>query len=237
MLKITESGHLFIEPGINADDLLDIIIMSGYQEEFCIARSFSSKFIAELMRGGFLVMSVNVKISENEEEIVLLPKHHLIRTVLFFENLHIGKTIKRLMKRAAPEYELRINHDYDKIVERCAACHGEDWLTKPLLKSINSIRRNSTAPVQPYSFGLYRNSVLCAGEFGIKAGGVYTSYSGYHEEDSSGRIQMILTAQYLQQNDFAFWDLGMPLDYKYTLGAHDVDIKEFTALFRAGRSI
>jgi Leu/Phe-tRNA-protein transferase len=234
MLAMTDNGHIFIGPDIDTDVLLDIIIELNYKEEFCVAQSFSSKFIAELMYSGFLVMSMSNK---NKDKFILLPKHHLIRNILFFDDLHIGKTAKRLIKRDATEYDLFVNRDYDKIIKRCVAHHGEDWLTKPLLKSINRIRHSESPLVQPCSFGLYHNGVLCAGEFGVKVGAVYTSYSGYHEETSSGTIQMILLAQYLQKNGFAFWDLGMPLDYKYTLGAHDIDIKEFASIFRAGRRL
>jgi leucyl/phenylalanyl-tRNA--protein transferase len=234
MIAMTDIGHIFIGPDIDTDALLDAIIELNYKEEFCVSQNFSSKFIAELMYSGFLVMSMT---NENKDKFILLPKHHLMRNVLFFDDLHISKTVKRLIKRDAPEYDLFINRDYDEIIKRCVAHHGGDWLTKPLLKSINRIRHSESPLVQPCSFGLYHNGILCAGEFGIKVGAVYTSYSGYHEENSSGTIQMIMLAKYLQRNGFAFWDLGMSLDYKYTLGAHDIDLKEFVSIFRAGRQL
>jgi leucyl/phenylalanyl-tRNA--protein transferase len=239
MLTIKKSEYLYIDPGIDADTLLDIIIDSKYSEDFCVSRSFSPDFIAGLMYSGFLVMSTSVKVNidtENEMELFLLmPKHHLTRNVLFFKDLHISKTLKHLIKRDSSRYVLCVNSGYDQIVKNCIVHHGRDWLTKPLIKSMNQIRKNKMSPVRLYSFGLYRDGCLCAGEFGVTAGRVYTSYSGYHEEDSTGTIQMILTAQYLQKNNFAFWDLGMPLDYKYTLGAHDIGIEEFTRIFREGR--
>jgi leucyl/phenylalanyl-tRNA--protein transferase len=46
---------------------------------------------------------------------------------------------------------------------------------------------------------------------------------------------MILTAWHLKRSGFDFWDLGMPLDYKYTLGARDIGIREFVKIFRAAR--
>jgi Leu/Phe-tRNA-protein transferase len=83
------------------------------------------------------------------------------------------------------------------------------------------------------SFALYRNGKLVAGEFGIKTGGVYTSYSGYYDEKNAGTVQMILTTMYLQEQGFAFFDLGMPLDYKNMLGARDISPQEFVSHFRA----
>jgi Leu/Phe-tRNA-protein transferase len=189
--------------------------------------------------------------------------------VLFFKNLHIKKSIKHLLNR----YELRVDTDFDLILDNCVRTHGSDWLTCPLVKSIHNIRgaspplkkfipairtklRNvadsvchtssslelhhhgrisavSGIPyVRPVSFGVYRNGVLKAGEFGVIEGRVYTSYSGYYEEDNAGMVQLILTAQFLQNSDFDFFDLGMPLAYKYALGAQDIDPFSFILLFR-----
>lgn len=246
MIAITPSGHFFIEPVIDADTLIDAIIAADYSEEFCISRSFSPAFVAELMYSGFLVMSARLVADEDEAgdssggktsggRYILLPKHHLTRNVLFFDDLHVSKTAGRMIKRNSPAYDLRINADYDRIVENCVARHGDDWLTKPLLASLSRIRKSGGLPVFPCSFGLYRNGELCAGEFGVVTGRVYTSYSGYHDGNSEGTIQMIMTARYLQDNGFDFWDLGMPLDYKYTLGARDIGIKEFIEIFRRAR--
>jgi Leu/Phe-tRNA-protein transferase len=89
--------------------------------------------------------------------------------------------------------------------------------------------------VRPFSFGLYREGELRAGEFGVIAGRVYTSYSGYHEEGSAGSVQMILTARWLADHGFAFWDLGMPLDYKGKLGAKLLNTGDFMRIFREAR--
>jgi Leu/Phe-tRNA-protein transferase len=62
---------------------------------------------------------------------------------------------------------------------------------------------------------------------------VYTSYSGYRDEDSAGTVQMLLTGRYLRDRGFAFWDLGMPLDYKDRLGAKNLSPEEFVELFRS----
>ncbi|MCL2834104.1 MAG: GNAT family N-acetyltransferase [Treponema sp.] len=164
---------------------------------------------------------------------LLLPKHHLIRSCLFFPELHIKKNIRQRLQ----DYELYFDRDFDLILEKCVTIHGEDWLTPPLIRAIKEIRSgfNSSGtkdlPVKPVSFALYREGRLVAGEFGIAAGKVYTSYSGYYEEDNAGTVQMILTAQYLEKNGYDFWDLGMPLDYKLTLGAREISRKEFLQLF------
>jgi Leu/Phe-tRNA-protein transferase len=232
-LRYTIQGMLFISPEDDPDQIVDAMLATGYNEEFCVAASFDAGFIAGLMEAGFLVMSAKI---DDTPDYILLPKLHLVRSALFFENLHIKRSIRRFL----PRYELRFDTDFDFILDRCLAIHGTDWLTEPLVTAIREIRRKShtaarSAAVRPVSFGVYRDGVLRAGEFGILCGRVYTSYSGYYDEDNAGTVQLVLLTRYLEDHGFAFFDLGMPLDYKSDLGAIDIDPFQFVELFRAAK--
>jgi Leu/Phe-tRNA-protein transferase len=230
-LSYTPSGHIYLQSGMDFDRVIDAIIATGYPEEICISDDWSPVFISELMAAGFLVMSMNIAEDGGEPNFIVLPKHHLLRTVLFFDDIHIGKTVKRLL----PRYQLAADFNLDTIIQKCIDVHGDEWITPPLVECIKKIHADTRSPVRPFSFGLLHDGKLAAGEFGIIVGNVYTSYSGYYEENSAGRVQMIQTALYLRECGFAFWDLGMPLPYKYTLGAHDTGTASFIRLFRAGR--
>jgi Leu/Phe-tRNA-protein transferase len=233
MIRYTSSGYIFISPGDDPDSIVEAVLETAYPEEFCLALDFSPSFIARLMAAGFLVMSMETESGAEGAAFLLLPKFHLERTVLFFPDLHVGKTTGRLL----PQYELRADQDFDRIMERCAEKHGEDWLTPPLREGLRLLHEAPGLNSRPCSFALYREGVLRAGEFGVISGGVYTSYSGYYDENSAGMVQMVLTARYLRDAGFAFWDLGMPLEYKVHLGARTVDRTQFAGLFREGRSI
>jgi Leu/Phe-tRNA-protein transferase len=191
------------------------------------------------MEAGFLVMSAKFPSEdETEDDYILLPKLHLERSTLFFENLHIKKSVRRLLN----SYELKVDIDFDRIIETCVEKHGSDWLTPPLIDCIKKIRNDSrenseqlapTDAAYPASFALYRDGKLVAGEFGVVCGKVYTSYSGFYDEDNAGTVQLVLTARYLQEKGFVLFDLGMPLDYKTDLGAVNLSPEEFVSLFRA----
>jgi Leu/Phe-tRNA-protein transferase len=260
-VKYTLSGFIYITPEDNCHKIVDVMLETNYNEEFCIADKFDPEFIVKLMEAGFLVMSMNIAHS-NKDDVpepfyVLLPKLHLVRSALFYENLHIRKSIRRFIKTHGESYELRADTDFDYIVDRCVEKHGSDWLTPPLVDCIKRIRRgegvkelteessaaeqpalnpNSLSPsAYPYpaSFALFKDERIVAGEFGVICGKVYTSYSGFYEENNTGTLQIILAAEYLKENGFSFFDMGMPLDYKTDLGAVDISPENFIKLFRA----
>jgi Leu/Phe-tRNA-protein transferase len=155
------------------------------------------------------------------------------RSVIFFDELHEPKSARRLI----PRYELRKDEDFDRIVDGCVKTHGADWLTPPLVRILKSLLPGTFPHAALSCFGLYREGRLTAGEFGISAGRVYTSYSGFHTENGDGTVQMILSGRWLRDAGFAFWDLGMPLDYKLALGARNIRREHFMALFREARAI
>jgi Leu/Phe-tRNA-protein transferase len=94
--------------------------------------------------------------------------------------------------------------------------------------------RNQPDEPRPVSFALYLDNRLVAGDLGIRIGRVYTSYSGYHEENNAGTVQIILMINWLKEQNFALWDLG-PWDngYKRSLGAVDITPDEYRKIFAA----
>jgi Leu/Phe-tRNA-protein transferase len=238
-LRYVPTGHIFIDATDDCDLVIDAMLETDYSEEFCLANDFTDAFVRQLMEAGFLVMSMELKHEDSGEGkrskkakhfYILLPKLHLVRSALFFPDLHIKKSIRRFLS----QYELRVDTDFDFIIDKCVQIHGPDWLTPPLVRILKSIHRDS-ADTRPVSFAVYREGELKAGEIGVIVGQVYTSYSGYYEEDNAGTVQMILMTRWLEENGFAFLDLGMPLDYKTDLGAKDITPDRFVELFRAGR--
>ncbi|MDR1596597.1 MAG: GNAT family N-acetyltransferase [Treponema sp.] len=253
-LRYTPSGHIVMFSQDDPGAIVDAMLAVDYGEEFCLALEFDPPFVAGLMKAGFLVMSAALDEDPSNQgpQYILLPKLHLERSVLFFPELHI----KRSLRPFLPRYELRVNgvpaselrdveslfslppdpaSDFGFIMERCVEVHDDAWLTFPLRHVIGQIYAEPNLPVRPISFGVYREGTLRAGEFGILAGKVYTSYSGYYDEDNAGMVQMVLTAKYLEKLGLPFWDLGMPLDYKDDLGARNVKPLQFVELFRNGQ--
>ena len=229
-LKIFPSGYVFLDPSDDCRLVARVLEDISYPEEFCLALDFDPVFIARLMAAGFIVMSFlssNPEEANQDGQFILFPKHHLIRSCLFYPELHVKKSIKSRL----PLYDLHFDSDFDLILDKCIESHGDDWLTPPLVAAIRKIRSTLGMPVRPVSFALYRDGKLKAGEFGIMAGRVYTSYSGYYKEGDAGTVQMILSARYLEKAGVDFWDLGMPLDYKLSLGAREISRGEFMERF------
>ena len=150
-------------------------------------------------------------------------------TVLYLNNLHEPKSALRLLNK----YELKINFDFDKIVDKCSEIHGKGMLFKEMRDCFKKLYRENDERYEFISFALYRDNELKAGEFGCIIGKIYFSYSGYHEESSSGTVQMIKMFRFLKKEGFICCNLGRTSEeykYKYRFGAIDIGRNEYLKL-------
>ena len=227
MLSYAGTGYPYIMPPENGDHLADWLEAS-YPDEFCVSMSFEPDFVDELCASGFIPMAVRA----DEGIEILIPKLHVIRSVLRPSDVLVTKTARRESSR----YVFRLDSRFDDVLDACISTHGQDWLRPPLMDCWRTLfatreRRRSRFS----SMELYRGDALVAGEIGVFVGGVYTSLTGFKTESGSGTVQLAAAGRYLEAVGASLWDLGMPLDYKATLGARNVSRAEFLALFRHSR--
>ena len=132
-----------------------------------------------------------------------------------------------------------INKDFDGVAKGCQAQHENCWLYPPLLaayKAANELDDPAIAHAKYLSWEIYHEGNLVAGELGYIVGRVYTSLSGFCSMDSAGTVQLCVTGSVLERHGFAFWDLGMHMDYKEHLGAKAIPRKTFLQKLKAART-
>lgn len=230
MLSYSGSGYPYIQPPENADVLADWM-EAAYPDEFCVSASFAPDFIEELCHGGFIPMATVVP-GEGE---FLIPKLHVLRSVLEPSAIHVSRTARRESSR----YAFSLNEAFDEVLEGCLLAHGDDWLRPPLLNTwriLHACGDRGKARFTSMELRRLSDQKLVAGEIGVFAGGCYTSLTGYTVESGAGTVQLVAAAAYLQRIGAEVWDLGMPLDYKAGLGARNVSRSEFLRLFRRARA-
>ena len=212
------------------DDLRHVteLLCDCFEEDFCISLCFDAPFLARLMREGYITMAERI----GPDRYILLPKLHKERCVLHFQDLHV----QRAARKCSSRFHLTIDQCFPEVLRQCVLQHGENWLYPPLQQifSLVNSRREGLEGVRMHSVELWEGDTLVAGELGSAVGGVYTSLSGFKKVSCSGTVQCVATALVLWKLGFAFWDLGMELDYKLAMGARSIPRRQFiTELKRA----
>ena len=211
----TPRGDIIVSENADPDAIINSILADEiYADlELGIGLSFRPEFIGKLMFSGFYITSDLLNkdtlwfdLDDENSRFSYFPLLNIWKrqTVLFFDHLHESKSIRRLVKN----YELRINYNFERVLERCVEAHGDVWITPPLKRTLIKMRHREYHTARAVSFEVYKDGALQAGEFGVKTGKIYTSYSGFYLEPSAGSVQLLMMLRYLRDNGYIFCNLG-----------------------------
>ena len=190
------------------------------QENYYAYEYFSATMYIKLAKAGFISTTATL----SNKKTYLLPEIQFEYAVLYFENLHISKKVKKLIQK--DNFVFEKNKNLNLVIEKIKDFHKDSWINKEYKEMLLDIFSNKQDNFELLSFELYSKdySTLIAAEIGYTIGSVYTSLTGFSirtkEYNNYGKLQLVLLGKYLQNNNYKFWNLGHAcLQYKLDLGA------------------
>jgi Leu/Phe-tRNA-protein transferase len=199
---------------------------------------FSEAMYIDLAEAGFVCVS-----TMHEGRLLLLGEIQKAYAFLKFDEIHVGKNVARLLKRA--DYRLAFNTAFDDVIAAIQAAHENCWMVGEYADLMRKLKAGSYKDFRLFSTELYDagQEKLVAGEIGyVTSNGVYTSLTGFHNRERAyrnwGTLQLVLLGRHLQESGLRFWNLGHPyMKYKTDLGARTVSRAEFLGLWYAGVAV
>jgi len=207
--------HLTFE-AVNSLPYLEEYIYPNMYKNYYWSDDFSATYYIAQAKAGFIAVT-----DKYESEELLLPEIQFSYALLDFEDLHISRKAKRLLDKK--ELKIEISRNLDDVAEDIDKTYKNNWLTLQYLETLKAAQ-NIDKNFKVISACIREDKKIIAGEIGYIIGKTYTSLSGFSSREKKyanyGTAQLVLLAKYLQENDFAFWNLGQPyMDYKIALGA------------------
>jgi len=193
-------------------------VMDNLNSETIMSKEFSPKLIENACQMGFFPMATTVG-----DVWYMFMKSHKQRCVMDPRDMYVEKKLKKISK----EYEISVNGDFEKCIDLINQKYSDSWLCSGLVDSFKDIYYGEKYKTKFYSFELWKDGEIVAGEVGYLVGACYTSLSGFHNISHSGKVQLCATAQILIQSGIKLWDLGMELPYKLKIGAQMIPKDEF----------
>ncbi len=209
-------------------------------EEDAVCADFNEEIIRKALSLGYYPMSMKKMVTTEDELMTyrdqlskvvkvkggvyawryfMTIRHHLKKMVIDFNEFKFPKKTRRYVRQQFGDYTLTFNKNFDLCAETLISQYEETWVVPPLLDVLKTIHDNPDDEVSVDSVELWRGDELVAGELGFITHNAYASLCGFHIEDNSGTVQMAALGMWLKENGFAYWDLGMEMDYKYVYGA------------------
>lgn len=211
-------------------NLLENFIYQSMDHNYYYSEEFDEKFYIDLALKGFITIWY-----EDDGIEYLLPEIQYEYAVLDFKDLHISKKVQKLLKNGS--YQFFSDIEFDNVIQQISQFHKNSWIRGKYIKLLKELQKSKYKKelFSLHVFGIkdIQTGVIVAAEVGYSTYGhnVYTSLSGFclreKQYNHYGNLQMVLLAQYLQKNQYQFWNLGHPyMDYKLQLGSKIIKRKE-----------
>ncbi|NNM53491.1 MAG: GNAT family N-acetyltransferase [Spirochaetales bacterium] len=207
-------------------------VLASREDDYYFSFNWSPLFYRSQASAGFIAVATQTPAGP-----VLLPELQKAYAVLDWDDLHIGRSARRLLKGSeltSGRVVLTLNENPAPVLAALEAHWGqESWLIPPYSALLCDLAQNVEAGFRVWGVELRADGKLIAGEVGYATGAVYTSLTGFAPREGPwsrgwGTIQLILLAWELQRRGFAFWNLGQPyMPYKFKLGANLYPRAEF----------
>jgi leucyl/phenylalanyl-tRNA--protein transferase len=142
------------------------------------------------------------------------------RFVLFKENLHISKSMKKVLRQK--QFEIKFDANFLEVIQNCAAAkrHDQDgtWITTDMISAYEKMHQLGLA----HSAESYVDGNLVGGCYGMRLGNAFFGESMFSISPNASKAAFLTLAQILFDDEILFIDSQVYTDYLETLGAIEI---------------
>jgi leucyl/phenylalanyl-tRNA---protein transferase len=150
------------------------------------------------------------------------------RAVIFFEELHVGRSLRRTAKRSL--FRFSIDEAFDSVIRACASVprrEGEGtWIGPDMIRAYLRLHRSGIA----HSVEAWKDDELVGGLYGVDAGGVFTGESMFHRRTDASKLALLHLIGQLRARGATWLDCQMLTPHMRALGAREIPRSRFLDL-------
>ena len=148
------------------------------------------------------------------------------RLVLYPEQLHISRSLKRLAKKNS--YQITVDTQFNNVITKCAAVRGKigTWINPQMIQAYNRLHENGYA----HSIEVWASNKLVGGLYGVACGQVFFGESMFSIESNTSKLALIKLVEVLQKKNFKLIDCQQQTSHLESMGATLIDRQHFSKL-------
>lgn len=151
------------------------------------------------------------------------------RCVLYCDQLHIGRTLKRALYKNT--YRISADTAFEQVINHCAT-RVQTWINPMLHKSFCSLHEQGYA----HSIEVWADDNLIGGLYGLLINGYFAGESMFSHQPNASKIAIIYLVQYLSGVDINLIDCQMTSKHLIAFGATEIKRNKFLSSIKQGSS-
>ena len=142
------------------------------------------------------------------------------RAVIFFDELHIGRSLEKVARRAP--YTFTIDRAFPDVIRACARIQRPEqdgtWIAPNMIAAYTRFH----AAGDVHSVEAWEGNELAGGLYGVDAGGVFTGESMFHLRPNASKLALLFLIEHLRSRGAAFLDCQVMTPHMKALGAREI---------------
>lgn len=146
------------------------------------------------------------------------------RMVLFPQELHVGRSLAKLMRNRA--YTIRFDTAFREVMLACAEPRSDamgTWISSEVLEGYCALHQQGYA----HSIETWIDDELAGGLYGVALGEVFYGESMFARRPDASKIAFAYLVPWLQQQGFALIDCQMRTHHLARFGGREIPRDEF----------
>ena len=147
------------------------------------------------------------------------------RTLLFFDELHVSRSLRRGQKQSP--FTFTIDSDFLAIIRACAGTpRGEDegtWIGADIIAGYTRLHQAGDA----HSIEVWQDDEIVGGLYGVDSGGVFTGESMFHTMPDASKLALLFLIDHLRGRGATWLDCQVMTPHMRALGAREIARAEF----------
>ncbi|HEV2718380.1 MAG TPA: leucyl/phenylalanyl-tRNA--protein transferase [Thermoanaerobaculia bacterium] len=157
------------------------------------------------------------------------------RTVILFDELHVGRTLRKAMNRS--EFTFTIDRDFPAVIRACAADRpnqrgGGTWIDDHVVAAYT--RFHDAGDV--HSVEVWRDEELVGGLYGVDAGGLFTGESMFYRVSDASKLALVFLIDHLRSRGATWIDCQVMTPHMEALGAREIPRAKFLDMLAAAQA-
>lgn len=146
------------------------------------------------------------------------------RTVLLPENLHISRSLRKVLRQ--DQFTVTFDRNFAEVIHNCAAPRHDDdgtWITSAMQAAYLELHQQGHA----HCAEVWQNDSLVGGLYGIAMGQLFFGESMFSRVSNASKVGFVALVSALKQAGFVLIDCQMPTEHLMSLGAHNIPRQDF----------
>jgi len=146
------------------------------------------------------------------------------RGIFPLDAFHAPQSLRQLMRKDPPVFELRIDHDFAAVMSACMTSHGSgQWINDRLISAYQRLHELGFA----HSVETWKDGQLAGGLYGVNLGAVFFGESMFHYVANASKIALVYLVGHLRRHGYELLDCQAVTPHLRRFGCIDIPAKDY----------